>query len=441
MVECKKTYRFIGDGRPLGEGGHAKVWQAEHKITGEIVALKQAHIGTEPQQRIRREIDVQKQLEHKNIMNILESDPDHKWFTMPLAKGSVYDLRPKLTEENLFKLVRATLSVLAYAHEIGYRHRDISPKNILAVSIPKMNRRRWVLADWGSVARPRGQTSRHLTGANSSWGTDGFAAPETYTNAHEATASADIYSVGQIIGWFLTNEWPAPNHKLLPDGRWRSLVRDATASRPEARPTAIQLLTSIDDLEEEGEVEDDQLVIQDIAASYREMNPSNKPNRQDVTKLAAILGDAGNNELIMLDEVPRLPHALISSLARFAPDVAAHTAESCCRHLRGDTWGTRSYDYLETVFGFILETLQSLESVKQVGEIEDVTDALLPADIKWQRFGHRRAFRKWVDSLSGDAADAVGRALKRHPEAADWHLQEGWRPSSTNATIRSAYAR
>jgi serine/threonine protein kinase len=104
------------------------------------------------------------------------------------------------------------------------------------------------VADWGLVRRPRGQTTTIWTKTGVSLGTDGFAAPELSNEAHDAGPPADIFSLGQTIGWSRTGTWPQPNIPLLPDSddRWRPIVRAATHLDPIRRPqTVAEFLTLV----------------------------------------------------------------------------------------------------------------------------------------------------------------------------------------------------
>ncbi len=72
---------------PIGDGGQAEVFRAEHRKTGAIVALKRRKTGfEEATDRMRREIEIQSSITHAHVMPILDFDPDEwQWFTMPLA--------------------------------------------------------------------------------------------------------------------------------------------------------------------------------------------------------------------------------------------------------------------------------------------------------------------------------------------------------------------
>src|SRR6188474_2777181 len=73
------------DGDPLGEGGWGIVRPVIHRASGERRALKHpVREDAEVRARFKREIEVQSRVQHRHVMPILEHDPEHRWFTMPL---------------------------------------------------------------------------------------------------------------------------------------------------------------------------------------------------------------------------------------------------------------------------------------------------------------------------------------------------------------------
>jgi serine/threonine-protein kinase len=123
-------------------------------------------------------------------MPILDAADDRSWFVMPLALGNLEDLWSKATLGNDAEVVAAGIldavtQGLEPAHELGYVRRDISPRNVLALpdSINPSGRR-WVVADWGIVKRPAGDTTHRYTRTGEGLGTAGFASPETWQDAH-----------------------------------------------------------------------------------------------------------------------------------------------------------------------------------------------------------------------------------------------------------------
>jgi serine/threonine protein kinase len=100
--------------------------------------------------------------------------------------------------------------------------------------------------DFGLVRRPLGMTTTPQTIAGESFGTWGFAAPESWDNAHIVTAAADVYSLGRVIAWAITNQNPIPNKLLLPEsGPWRQFLEIVTADDAARRPQSMETFLSL----------------------------------------------------------------------------------------------------------------------------------------------------------------------------------------------------
>lgn len=231
MSDYHDNYRL--ESVPIGDGGQAEVFRAEHKITGAIVALKRRKTGfDEATDRMRREIEVQSSITHPHVIPILDFDQDGwQWFTMPLAIKTLEKLDIPLESSDLSAILRDAALGLQAAHEGGYVHRDIKPSNLLL-----LDNGQWVVADWGLVRRPHGLTTARHTRTGVFLGTEGFAPPEAHDSAHSATASWDSYSLGRVAAWALTGKWPAPNIELPAPEPWRRFVRVLTESDPTRRP-------------------------------------------------------------------------------------------------------------------------------------------------------------------------------------------------------------
>ncbi|MFI6073922.1 hypothetical protein ACIA5C_20345 [Actinoplanes sp. NPDC051343] len=238
----KSDYRL--DPRPLAPRSQAEVVGATHKPTGLRVAFKRLfNFSVDSVARMRREIEFGKLLDECPFVTpIFDSSQAFDWFVMPIADGNADEWKqPWAAEGELANLLAATCNALESAHRRGWIHRDVKPTNILRIAD------QWTLADWGLNRRPRGQTTDpHRTRVGAEYGTPGFAAPELSDDAHEAMPAADIYSVGQLIGWALTGKWPKPNLPLLPDNTgWREVVTLATAANSDDRPQTVGEFRSI----------------------------------------------------------------------------------------------------------------------------------------------------------------------------------------------------
>ena len=237
--------------KPMGSGGQAEVFKARDKRTGEFVAFKRLlgdlRSNRDALARMRREIDVQTNLSHVNIMPILDYSEHYFWYTMPIAEKTLMDLPIPIAEKTLMDLpipidFQSTLTIveeiaygLLFAHQSGNIHRDVTPKNILELK-SEDGSTRWVVSDWGLVRRI-GHTSIVRTSPGYQIGTEGFAAPETGQDAHLVDASADVYSLGRVVAWCVSGIWPLQNIPLCPEGPLQDFILRTTKLYPHERVT------------------------------------------------------------------------------------------------------------------------------------------------------------------------------------------------------------
>ncbi|WP_170321571.1 serine/threonine protein kinase [Acrocarpospora pleiomorpha] len=235
---------FALDARPIAGGGQATVFGAVHKPTGARVAFKRLDWRSpDALARMRREVEAARLFGgNPHVLPVLDWSRSYDWFVMPLADGTARVLAEEPPESAVVRaLVTAVCEALREPHRKGWIHRDLKPDNVLRFA------GRWVVADWGLGRRPRGQTTDpRRTQVGVQFGTEGFAAPELAVDAHVAGPPADIYSIGQIVGWALKGTWPQPNVPLLPpSGPWRAIVRAATMHDPHRRIGTVDELLSM----------------------------------------------------------------------------------------------------------------------------------------------------------------------------------------------------
>ncbi len=230
----------------FGVGGQAEVFKAIEKRTNNVVAFKRILNRLDPDgtARIKREIMVQCDISHPNVMPILDQGRQYLWYTMPIATRTVAQLPLPIENDLLLKIIRDTASGLQEAHSKHYIHRDVTPSNILEINVEK--RLHWVVADWGLV-RLIGKTTNNRTPSGQEFGTAGFAAPEMWTNAHDVGEYTDIYSLGRIVCWCLGyGNKLTPNVQINVDGVWREFVAATTMTKTDNRiPNMDGVLTSL----------------------------------------------------------------------------------------------------------------------------------------------------------------------------------------------------
>ncbi|MFE2561613.1 serine/threonine protein kinase [Streptomyces sp. NPDC059352] len=405
-----KAYRR--DKNRLPNSNQADVFKATHKKTGVTVAMKQLHVrstvGTRAA-RMKREIEAGTALAgHPHAMPILDHAANHTWFVMPWADGTAEDHSDTLNHpEQLRPLVDALTSVLAQAHQLDWIHRDIKPPNILRLN------GQWVLADWGTVRRPAGQTTK-VGRTTAGIGTEGFSAPELFTNPElRPQPSSDIYSVGRVIAWALTGNLPMPNKELLPvPGPWRNIVRAATQEDPSRRPQSISELTDLIE-REHTEIPQDPA---ERTTTLLEQANSGDTDAADafLTLLTDHTDDYDLYVATLTDFTPR--HAAPA----FARDLsrARNVLRGLTGHVDGD--GTRRVQFGEAARVTIwLQAIAARAAAKRHWDLlEEVVQAMCTWDGMWDQWNARDKITPWLASLSGDAAATVAGILRDHPESA-----------------------
>ena len=361
--------------------------------------------------RMRREVEVGTSLVHENVMPIYDAGGDGTWFTMPFALQSLEGAREQCARDDraLVAVVESVCRALQLAHERGYIHRDIKPSNILSIG------ERWVVSDWGLVRRPRGETtSASRTRIGQAYGTEGFAAPELSVDAHAAGTSADIYSIGQMIGWVITGELPLANvPRLPPSGPWRTIVRAATRFEPIDRPQSadgfVELMHG-----ELAEPPPPDGISKAIQLLERAKAHGDSAARDELINLA--LREPSSYELY-IDVLPKLSQADVAAAVSTNQVDVGQLVAAYRSHLEGD-WGTRNFDWANDVIRFIFYFAATASAGAHWALLEASVEVLLKWDAAWDRWGAQRSIRPWLASLRGEAARIVAGALRQHPDAA-----------------------
>jgi len=203
---------FVAE-KELGRGGFGAVYQARRKKDGPRVAIKvmlsQADATEDAVQRFKREMEVNRQLDHPNIVRFIESG-SHKgafYFVMELCDGgSLMDLynknRSPLTPEQLMPHALKALEGLAFAHSKGFVHRDLKPGNIL------IHRGVARVADFGMSKsfQMAGLSGMSMTGKTA--GTPVFMPPEQIINFKYVKPVSDVFSFAATMYFLLTGAFP-----------------------------------------------------------------------------------------------------------------------------------------------------------------------------------------------------------------------------------------
>jgi serine/threonine protein kinase/tetratricopeptide (TPR) repeat protein len=206
--------------RELGRGGMAQVFLAKDRKYGRRVAIKildpdiATAVGAE---RFLREIQITAQLQHTNIVPLLDSGEAGVllYSVMPYIEGE--SLRDRMMCCGKISVPEATsiacevADALEYAHQRGVVHRDIKPENIL------LSNGHAVIADFGIARAVDLAGGATLTGIGLPIGTVAYMSPEQATAAAPVDGRSDIYSLGCVLYEMLAGRmaFSGPNLKSV----------------------------------------------------------------------------------------------------------------------------------------------------------------------------------------------------------------------------------
>jgi serine/threonine-protein kinase len=225
----------------------ATVFLAKDRKLGREVAIKvlsPSVMTAVAGERFLREIRITAQLQHPNILPLLDSGEAGGllYSVMPFVDGE--SLRERLLTEQLpvgeaLLLGREIAEALDYAHRRGIIHRDIKPENIL------ISNGHAIVADFG-IARAIGLASGNsLTARGLPIGTAAYMSPEQAQGEGGSDPRSDVYGTGCVVYEMLTGRMAFGGANLR-----EVLAKQATGQptpitelRPEVPPNVVAIVT------------------------------------------------------------------------------------------------------------------------------------------------------------------------------------------------------
>ncbi len=197
--------------RWVARGGMASVLAVRHVENGSERGMKvllPLAREEEARTRFRREFRALSRLKNPGILEVFEwgLHGDRPWFTMELLEGRSLrdevdawtDLAPETRWAKVEDILTQTTRALAYVHERGLVHRDVTPTNIMVLPDGRVK-----LMDFGVVK----DLGAELTQVGQVVGTVAYIAPEQ-VKGEAVDARADLYSLGAVLYLMLTGKRP-----------------------------------------------------------------------------------------------------------------------------------------------------------------------------------------------------------------------------------------
>ncbi|KAJ4304016.1 spindle assembly checkpoint kinase [Collariella sp. IMI 366227] len=209
-------------GRPLGKGKFGRVYLARERSSGFICALKvlyksELQQGTGVEKQVRREIEIQSNLRHPNILKLYGHFHDSKRIFLILEFAGKGELYKHLRRESRFpewkaaQYVAQMASALRYLHRKHVIHRDIKPENILVGIHGEIK-----ISDFGwSVHAPNNRRKTLC-------GTLDYLPPEMIKSGSKDNwynEKVDLWSLGVLTYEFLVGEAPFEDTPIMTQKR------------------------------------------------------------------------------------------------------------------------------------------------------------------------------------------------------------------------------
>ena len=201
----------------LGEGGMGVVYEAEHTMLAQRVAIKMlkdsARESDEFVKRFGREARASAKLRGVNVARVYDVDildDGTPYMVMEYLEGhdlgAELDARGQLPISEAVGYVLEAASAMAEAHELGVVHRDLKPSNLYFAEQKDGSRVLKVL-DFG-ISKTLFEQEVSVTMTQSSLGTPMYMSPEQIRSAKNVDRRTDIWSLGVILYEMLTGDVP-----------------------------------------------------------------------------------------------------------------------------------------------------------------------------------------------------------------------------------------
>jgi serine/threonine-protein kinase len=201
--------------RLIAQGGMSTVYEVEHAVTRERLALKVLTWGAgaprEVLERFKREARASAQIKSRNVVRVLDADVAAElggapFLVMELLEGTDLERATRGSPRDRATAVdwlRQIAAAIDKAHALGIIHRDLKPENLFLAKQedgPPIVK----VLDFGIVKM--GDDAGGVTASGEIVGTPAYMAPEQAVAGGPVTAAADRFAMGLLAFRLLTGE-------------------------------------------------------------------------------------------------------------------------------------------------------------------------------------------------------------------------------------------
>lgn len=403
--------------KELGSGGFGVVWLVERSTDGARLAMKElTDAGGAAVTRFRKEVRCLGALDHPNIVRVLYDDvtADPPYYVMPLYDRSLYRELGSIVGDHrrITDVFRCVLDAVRYAHSNGVIHRDLKPENVLLNSDADV-----VVSDFG-LGRVLDAKSTRLTRTGERLGTPLYAAPEQGIDFKRSDERSDVFSLGRMLYELYTGELTTAVQDLssvpVPIA---GIIERATALDPEKRYPSVGRM--IEDFESAVDELLADVEVSALEATVENLRRGNGPPREQIAKLAKLLGPYADDRERIHEVFMTLPPAALTGLVDHSRSLARRFARIFCENLQSRAWG---FDYTDE----IADVCEAFFNATDDEEIRgDLVVAVLVVGVDHNRWEVMRKFARLLQSVTRDS-EATLFAAKLRPHAEHLASAEGY---------------
>lgn len=213
----QEKYRIT---RLIGQGGMGAVYEGENVVIARRVAIKVLHgmmaADASTVERFEREAQAAGRIGNDHILEVLDmgrlGNNNDRFMVMEYLDGETLDARcerlGRLSDAELYPILRQLLTGLAAAHAAGIVHRDLKPDNIFILQ-HKAGQKDFVkIIDFGISKFTAGGANFKMTMTGAIMGTPYYMAPEQAKGGKNVDMRSDVYAVGVVMFKALAGQVP-----------------------------------------------------------------------------------------------------------------------------------------------------------------------------------------------------------------------------------------